>query len=322
MQSNSSAACWVGIDVSQEWVDVAVLQDERKLEQGRWDRTPDGLAALARKLAGYRPQGIALEATGGLEVAVMGAMAAAGLAVVRLNPKRVRDFARAQGLLAKTDKLDAYALALFGARMRPAMRPIPDAQRQQLAAWVTREQQIVQVRASERTRLHRLDDPRLRRSVERVVALLGKELGRIDKQLSEWIRESGLWEEQEARLRTAPGVGPKTARLLLAFMPELGEANRREIAALAGLAPFACESGQWKGRRRIRGGRGAVRAGLYVASWAAVRVAGPLRDFYTRLTSSGKPKQLALIAVARKLLLALNEMMRQGKPWTVSTVHA
>jgi transposase len=322
VQSNSSAACWVGIDVSQEWVDVAVLQDERKLEQGRWDRTPDGLAALARKLAGYRPQGIALEATGGLEVAVMGAMAAAGLAVVRLNPKRVRDFARAQGLLAKTDKLDAYALALFGARMRPAMRPIPDAQRQQLAAWVTREQQIVQVRASERTRLHRLDDPRLRRSVERVVALLGKELGRIDKQLSEWIRESGLWEEQEARLRTAPGVGPKTARLLLAFMPELGEANRREIAALAGLAPFACESGQWKGRRRIRGGRGAVRAGLYVASWAAVRVAGPLRDFYTRLTSSGKPKQLALIAVARKLLLALNEMMRQGKPWTVSTVHA
>jgi transposase len=322
VQSDSSAACWVGIDVSQQWVDVAVLQDERKLDQSRWDRTPEGLAGMAKKLVGYRPQGVALEATGGLEVAVMGAVAAAGLAVVRLNPKRVRDFARAQGLLAKTDKLDAYALALFGARMRPAMRPIPDAQRQKLAAWVTREQQIVQARAAERTRLHRLDDPELRRSVERMVAVLGKELSRVDKQLSEWIRKSGLWEEQEARLRTAPGVGPKTARLLMAFLPELGEANRREIAALAGLAPFACESGQWKGRRSIRGGRGAVRAGLYLASWTAVRVAGPLRDFYTRLTSSGKPKQLALIAVARKLLLALNEMMRQGKPWTVSAVHA
>lgn len=321
MQSNSSAACWVGIDVSQEWVDVAVLQDERKLEQGRWDRSPEGLAALAKKLAGYGPQGVALEATGGLEVAVMGALAAAGLAVVRLNPKRVRDFARAQGLLAKTDKLDAYALALFGTRMRPTLRPIPDAQRQRLAAWVTRERQIIQERAAERTRLHRLEDSNLRRSVERVVAFLGKELSRIDKQLSAWIRQSEMWEEQEARLRTAPGVGPKTARLLLAFMPELGKANRREIAALAGLAPFACESGQWKGRRSIRGGRGAVRAGLYVASWAAVRASGPLRDFYTRLTSSGKPKQLALIAVARKLLLALNEMMRQGKPWTVSAVH-
>jgi transposase len=315
MQPNSIANCWVGIDVSQDWVDVAVLVEERKVEQFRAARSAEALARLAQQLLPYGPQGVVLEATGGWEGAVITALAGAGLPVMRINPKRVRDFARAHGLLAKTDALDAYALALFGVRMRPPLRPWPEAERQQLAAWVARQQQLIQQRADERKRLHQAGALELQKSIQRVIDFLGKELAHLDQQLTGWIQKSELWKEQETLLRSAPGVGPKTARLLLAQLPELGQLNRRAIAALAGLAPFACDSGQWRGKRRIRGGRSSVRAALYLASWTCVRLPGWLRDFYQRLTGSGKPKQVALIAVARKLLLALNEMMRCGKPW-------
>ncbi|HEV1283861.1 MAG TPA: transposase [Bryobacteraceae bacterium] len=235
--------------------------------------------------------------------------------MMRMNPKRVRDFAGAHGLLAKTDALDAYALALFGARMRPLQRAWPEAERPQLAAWVTRQQQLTVERATERTRLQQVSEPALRKSVERVIAFLGKEIARLDKQLAAWVAASETWTEQEALLRTAPGVGPKTSLRLLAQLPELGHVNRRQIAALVGLAPFAADSGKWRGRRSIRGGRAGVRAILYLASWSAVRAAGKLKTFYQRLVAAGKPKQVALIAVARKLLLALNEMMRSQQPW-------
>jgi transposase len=313
--SDSNANCWVGIDVSQDWVDVAVLVEENLVEQLRCERSVVALAGLAERLLPYRPQGVVLEATGGLEGAVIGALAGAGLRVMRLNPKRVRDFAGAHGLLAKTDALDAYVLALFGTRMRPPLRAWPEAERQQLAAWVAREQQLIVERASERTRLQQASEPALRQSVERVIAFLGKEIQRLGKQLAAWVAASETWKEQEALLRTAPGVGPKTALRLLAQLPELGQVNRRQIAALVGLAPFACDSGKWRGRRSIRGGRAGVRAVLYLASWTAIRTAGTLQRFYRRLLAAGKPKQLALIAVARKLLLALNEMMRTHQPW-------
>lgn len=315
MQQNSIAICWVGIDVAKDWVDVAVLVDEQKAEQFRCERTPESLAGLARKLVPYGPHGVVLEATGGLEGAVVAALDAAGLRVMRMNPKRVRDFAGAHGLRAKTDALDAYVLALFGARMRPVFRAWPEAERRQLAAWVAREQQLVADRAKERTRLQQASEPELRKSVERMIAFLGKEIARLEKQLAAWVAGSEAWAEQEALLRTAPGVGPKTAMRLLAQLPELGRVNRRQIAALAGVAPFASDSGMWRGRRSIRGGRAGVRAALYLASWTAVRLAGPLKNFYARLLASGKPRQLALIAVARKLLLALNEMMRSSQPW-------
>lgn len=314
MQPDSIANLWVGIDVSKDWIDVAVLLEEQVAERFRCARASEELAELARKLRSYCPLGVVLEATGGLERAVITALAAAGLRVMRMNPKRVRDFARAHGLLAKTDRLDAYVLALFGARMRPALRPWPEAERQQLAAWVVRQQQLTATCATERTRLGQVTDRPLRKSVERAIAFLEKELARLDQQLGRWIEQSPVWKEQEALLRTAPGVGPKTARVLLAQLPELGQLNRREIAALAGVAPFASDSGHWRGKRRIRGGRSSVRTALYLASWTAVR-RGPLRDFYRRLVEAGKPKQVALIAVARKLLLALNEMMRSHQPW-------
>ena len=315
VQSDSNAKCWVGIDVSKDWIDVAVLVEENKIEQLRCDRSAGALAGLAQTLLPYCPQGIVLEATGGLEGSVIAALAGAGLPVMRINPKRVRDFAGAHGLLAKTDALDAYALALFGARMRPPLRAWPEAERQQLAAWVARQQQLTVERATERTRLKQACEPALRKSVERVIAFLGKEIERLEKQLAAWVAESKTWTEQEALLRTAPGVGPKTAVRLLAQLPELGRVNRRQIAALVGVAPFASDSGKWRGRRSIRGGRGGVRAALYLASWTAIRAEGALKSFYVRLVAAGKPKQLALIAVARKLLLALNEMMRSGQPW-------
>jgi transposase len=315
VQSDFSAECWVGIDVSKDWIDVLVLVEENRAAQFRCARTREAVAALAEKLLPYRPQGIVLEATGGLEGVVIAALAGAGLAVMRMNPKRVRDFAGAHGLLAKTDALDAYALALFGARMRPPLRAWPEAERQQLAAWVAREQQLIVGRAAERTRLQQASEPALRKSVERVIAFLGKEIERLGKQLAAWVAASETWSEQEALLRTAPGVGPKTALRLLAQLPELGHVNRRQIAALVGVAPFASDSGKWRGRRSIRGGRAGVRAILYLASWSAVRAAGTLQHFYRRLVAAGKPRQLALIAVVRKLLLALNEMMRTGQPW-------
>jgi transposase len=315
VQPNSSAKCWVGIDVSKDWVDVVILVEEHKAEQLRCERSAEALGQLAQQLLSYGPQGVVLEATGGLEGAVITALAAAGLAVMRINPKRVRDFARAQGLLAKTDALDAYVLALFGARMQPPLRAWPEAERQQLAAWVTRQQQLVVQRAGERTRLKQTSEPQLRKSIQRVIDFLGKELARLEQQLTAWIQGSDLWKEQETLLRTAPGVGPKTARVLLAQLPELGQLNRREIAALVGLAPFACDSGKWRGKRRIQGGRGGVRAILYVASWTAVRLKGGLQDWYLRMVAAGKPRQVALIAIARKLLVALNEMMRSNMPW-------
>jgi transposase len=306
--------------VSQEWVDVVVLVEEQKAESFRCERSAGELAQLAQQLLPYRPQGVVLEATGGLEGAVITALAAAGLAVMRINPKRVRDFARAHGLLAKTDALDAYALALFGARMQPPLRAWPEAERQQLAAWVARQQQLVVERAGERTRLRQATEPQLRKSIERVIAFLGKELTLLEKQLATWVAQSETWKAQEALLRTAPGVGPKTALRLLAQLPELGHLNRREIAALVGLAPFACDSGKWRGKRRIRGGRSGVRAILYLASWTTVRTEGRLKQFYLRLVAAGKPKQVALIAIARKLLLALNEMMRLNQPWRAAMI--
>lgn len=317
MQPNSNAECWVGIDVSKDWIDVVVLEGENKMEQFRCGRSSAALARVAQQLLRYGPQGVVLEATGGLERAVMAALASAGLAVMRLNPKRVRDFARAQGMLAKTDAIDAYALALFGARMRPPWRAWPEPEREKLRDWARRAEQLTAMRAVERTRLRQTSDAGLRQSIQRIIALLGKELERVERQAAACIQQSETWKQQEAVLRTAPGIGAKTARVLLAQLPELGQLNRRQIAALAGLAPWACESGRWRGKRSIQGGRSAVRAALYLASWSAVRK-GQLRVFYERLVRAGKQKQVALLAVARKLLVALNEMLRSQQVWRAS----
>lgn len=317
MHINSNAECWVGIDVSKDSIDVVVLEQEHKIEQFCCERKTRALQKLARRLLTHRVQGVVLEATGGLEWAVIEALAAAGLPVMRINPRCARDFARAQGWLAKTDAIDAHSLALFGARMRPPLRAWPEAERQQLAGWVRRAQQLSSMRARERTRLRQTSDAALRKSIQRMIAQLGQELEQVEQQAANCIQGSQTWKAQEALLRTAPGVGVKTARVLLAQLPELGQLNRREIAALAGLAPFAADSGKWRGKRCIRAGRSSVRAALYLASWSAIRK-GAMREFYQRLVRSGKIRQVALIAVARKLLVALNEMMRSQQVWRAS----
>jgi transposase len=312
---NSSAKCWVGIDVSKDWIDVAVLVEEQKIEQLHCERSAKELSELAQHLLPYCPQGVVWEATGGLEGAVIAALVAGGLKVMRSNPKRVRDFARAQGLLAKSDVLDAGALALFGARMQPVLRAWPDPERQQRVAWLARQQQLTLQRATERARLHQAEAPKLKKSVQRVIDFFSKELDRLEQDMDAVVEKSEVWKQQEALLRTAPGGGAKVSRGLLAQLPELGQANRHEIAARVGLAPFAPDSGHGRGKRRIHGGRGAVRTLLYLASWTAVRVPGTLKQFYLRLGAAGKAKQVALIAVARKLLIALNERLRSITPW-------
>jgi transposase len=303
------------LDISKEWIDVAVVRQSAIIARWRSAQSQEALEATAGRLKTFAIAGAVLEPTGGLERAAGMALAAAGIAVMRVNAKRVRDFARAHGLLAKTDALDAFALALFGERMRPEPRPWLDAERQQLADFVARQQQLTQLRTAERNRLPRATAAS-RDSIERTLLFFKQEMERVESELNHWWDEHGsAWREPEARLRTLPGVGPKTARVLLAQLPELGRLNRRRIASLAGLAPFACESGQWRGQRHIRGGRAAVRVALYLASWTAIRKAGMFRTIYEDLVRRGKAKQLALIAVARRMLLALNEMMRTGRDW-------
>jgi transposase len=218
----------VGIDVSKQSVDVVILEQEQKREQWQEERTPESLEKLARRLKAWSPQAVILEATGGLEARVITALMAAQVPVIRLNPRRARDFARAHGLLAKTDALDAYMLALFGSRMRPEVRAYPDPAQAQIAAWLAREQQLTAMRAMERTRLEQADDLQLRKGIAEVIAFLGEELLRIESSIAELAKQIPEWDAQEQLLRTAPGVGPKTARVLLVHLPELGHVNRRQ----------------------------------------------------------------------------------------------
>jgi transposase len=320
---SDSNALWAGIDVAKEWVDIAVVEQGRIVEQWRCARSTVELQQAAERLQRRKVVGAVLESSGGLEIAVGTALLAGGVMAFRINAKRVRDFARAHGVLAKTDRVDARVLALFGERMQPPARDWLDQDRQQLADWITRQRQLIDMRTMERNRLHCTTASPLRRSIERMLRWLEKELERIESELQAWWREHGArWNEQETRLRSMPGVGPKTARVLIAHLPELGRANRREIASLAGLAPIACESGAWRGRRRIRGGRAVVRSALYLASWTAVRLDATFRAFYENLVARGKARQLALIAVARRMLVALNDMLKNSRNWEKCTISA
>jgi transposase len=313
---NPKAAPWVGVDVSKLQIDAAVVCGEQKAATFKVARTEKELKSLAKKLLSYGPQGVVLEATGGYEALVIQVFEAAGLRVIRMNPQRVRAFAQAEGIRAKTDALDAYVLARFGQRMQPVARAGTEAERRQLATWVARESQVTRMLAVEKTRLQQVEGDRfLQKSIRRAITFLEKELAQLAQQLEAGLAKSETWKAQEALLLSAPGVGAKVARVLFVRLPELGRANRGEITALAGLAPFARDSGKWTGKRCIEGGRGRVRCMLYLASLTVIRGKNPLALFYQRLVAAGKPKKLALIAVTRKLLLALNEMIRTNSPW-------
>jgi transposase len=301
----------VGIDVSKDRLDVHV---EPSGEAFWVSRNDAGLEVLNERLAPMMPERIGIEATGGFETVVAASLAAASLPVVVVNPAQVRAFAKALGKRAKTDPIDAMVIARFVVATDPQIRPLPDEETRHLADLVTRRRQIVQMIVAERQREKRASG-RTKKSILRLLKALQTELSDIDQEIDDTVRGSPVWREKEDLLASVPGIGPTIARTLMAELPELGQLDRREIAALAGLAPFTRQSGQWRGRSFIGGGRASVRAALFLAAMTAARWNPNLKEFYQRLVTAGKPKMVALIAVARKLLTILNAILRDKRPW-------
>jgi transposase len=306
---------FVGIDVAKAQLDVAVRPSG---EQWVSATDPASLDELVGRLRARAPELIVLEATGGREGSVVAALAAAGLPVAVVNPRQVRDFARAIGQLAKTDALDAQVLAHFAQVLHPTPPPLPDAQAQELAALLGRRRQLIQMQTAERQRLDTAL-PRVRTQIERHRTWLEAELTDLDHTLHEQVQASPLWREQENLLRSVPGIGPTTALTLLAELPELGRLDRKAIAALVGVAPLSCESGTWRGRRIVWGGRARVRTALYMATLVASRHNPIITAFYQRLCLAGKPKKVALTACMHKLLTILHAIVRHGVPWSIQT---
>ena len=308
---------WVGIDVAQATLMIGVWPEERTWETVN---TPDGVDELVRVLREIAPARIVLEGTGGLQAPVVAALGLAGLPVVVMNPRQIRDFAKSKGQRAKTDRLDALVLAEFGAAHQPPVRPLADAETEQLSALVTRRRQLVEMRRAEEQRLARLEaqraSRRVRGDVAAHIAWLTRRIEGLDDALGTVIEKSPLWHAQATLYQSVRGVGPVVARTLIAQLPELGRVSGKAVAALVGVAPFTRESGVWKGRGRIAGGRIEVRRVLYLAAMSGVRTNPVLHAFYARLVARGKPKKAALIACAHKLLTILNAMACDQRPWT------
>jgi transposase len=306
----------VGIDVSKDRLDVAVRPTG---ETFRVSRDAEGLDALLARLAPLAPAAVAVEATGGYETVVAATLGAAGLAVVVVNPAQVRSFAQALGRRAKTDPIDAGVIAHFVEATKPEVRPLPDDETRLLADLVARRRQIVQMMVAERQRQKRLTEKRLQKSIARLLAALQKELSSLETDIDDAVRGSPAWREKEDLLASVPGIGKTIARTLLAELPELGTLDRRKIAALVGLAPWTRQSGQWKGKSFIGGGRADVRAVLFVGAMVAARHNPDIKTFRDRLVQAGKPKLVALVATARKLLTILNAIVRDQQPWRQQT---
>jgi len=301
----------VGIDVSKDRLDVHVRPAGDAFAVARDGK---GIAELIERL---RPLGcgvIALEATGGFETVVAAGLAGAGLPVVVVNPAQVRAFRRALGQRAKTDPIDAAVIAHYAEATRPPVRALPDAATQLLADLVARRRQIVEMIKAERQREARAP-ARIAKSIARLIRALEKELASVDSDIDDAVRGSPVWAAQEELLASVPGVGKTIARTLLAELPELGRLDRRQIAALVGLAPFTRQSGQWRGRSFIGGGRTAVRSALFMGAMVAARFNPTLKAFRDKLVAAGKPKLVAIVAVARKLLTILNAITRTQQPW-------
>jgi len=306
------APAFVGIDVSKACLAVRVSPAGSAFTVAS---DPDGLAELVARLAALAPAAVVLEATGGLEAAAVAALAGAGLPVCAVNPRQARDFAKGFGLLAKADAVDAAALALFAEKVRPRPRPLPDEQAQAFAALLVRRRQLLEMRVAEQNRLPTARTAAVRRGIQKHIDWLARQLGGLEAELAAAVRASPVWRAKEDLLRGVPGVGPTVARTLLAELPELGTLSGKQVAALAGLAPFARDSGTRRGQRRVGGGRAGVRSALYMASLSAARYNPALRAFYRRLRAAGKLAKVALVAVARKLLVLLNALLRDGRPW-------
>lgn len=308
----------LGIDLSKDWLDAHLLPCSQSWHVST---QPDRLAAWIAQL----PAGIELvvmEASGGLQNVPAALLAQAGLPVAIVNPSQVRNFAKALGQRAKTDAIDAQLIAQFGQSVRPVPRPLPDADQALLGELLARRSQLMGALVAERNRLGTARFKTVRQNIQTHIQWLEKQLARIDGQIDRQVRDSPLWRANEDLLTSVPGVGSGTARLLLGHLPELGRLDRRQIAALVGVAPYPRESGRWQGRRFVGGGRSPVRAGLYMAALTASRCNPVLKEFYRRLIAQGKPPKLALTAVMRRLLTMLNAIVRDQTPWSRTPIHA
>jgi len=311
-------AVFVGVDVSKQRLDVCLRPGGPPWSVAH---TEAGIAGLLERLAGYRVELVVIEATGGMEIAVTAALALAQLPVAVVNPRQVRDFAKATGRLAKTDALDAAVLAHFAEAVHPEPRALPDEQTEALSALVTRRRQLVEMLIAEENR-QRTAPAKLRKGIHQHVEWLRRRLAQIDDDLAAAIRESPVWREKENLLRSVPGVGRIVATTLMAELPELGMLNRKQIAALVGVAPLNRDSGTLRGHRTIWGGRAQVRAVLYMSALVGIRYNQVLRAFYLRLLTAGKTKKVALTACMRKLLTILNAMLRARTPWRPGVEHS
>jgi len=309
------AATAVGIDVSKDKLDVHVLPQGENFSV---PRNAKGIEELAGRLKVLEAAVIAVEATGGFESVVAAGLAAEALPVVVINPAQVRAFARSLGQRAKTDPIDAFVIARFAEATKPAVRPLPDEDTRLLSDLVTRRAQIIQMIVAEKQREKRVTNRHLRKSIARLIKALEKEINAVDEEIDGMMRASPVWLENEELLTSVPGVAKITSRTVLAELPELGTLDRRRIASLVGYAPFTRQSGQWRGKSFIAGGRSYVRSVLFMAAMTAARCNPVLKAFYERLIANGKPKMVALVAVARKLLTILNAILRDKKPWQIA----
>jgi len=309
------AATAVGIDVSKDKLDVHVLPQD---ESFGVPRNAKGIEDLAGRLKVLEPAVIAVEATGGFESVVAAGLAAEALPVVVINPAQIRAFARSLGQRAKSDPIDALVIARFAEATKPAVRPLPDEDTRFLSDLVTRRAQIIQMIVAEKQREKRVINRHLRKSIARLIKALEKEINAVDEEIDGMMRASPVWLENEQLLTSVPGVAKITSRTVLAELPELGALDRRRIASLVGYAPFTRQSGQWRGKSFIAGGRSHVRSVLFMAAMTAARCNPVLKAFYERLVAKGKPKMVAMVAVARKLLTILNAILRDKKPWQIA----
>jgi transposase len=301
---------YVGMDVSKATLDVCVSDGET------WQAENDDSAmeALCSRIADLHPALIVLEATGGYELRAAAALATYGLPVAVVNPRQVHSYARSIGQIAKTDRIDARVLVRFAAAVQPEPRPLPDADTRELEALITRRRQLVGMITMEGTRL-KSAAPITRKPIKAHIGWLKRELAKVDARIDDMIRRSPIWRAKDDLLQSIPGIGPATSRTLLALLPELGTLGEKQVSALSGLAPFNRDSGIFRGRRAIWGGRVRVRSAVYMAALVATRHNPTLKAFYERLLAAGKPKKVALLAVAHKLLIYANAMVRNGRSW-------
>jgi transposase len=314
-----SQSFFAGIDVSQAQLDVAISQGDDVLEFFSVPNTDDEISKLINKLKTSMAKLIVVEATGGLERPLVAYLAEAGLPIVVNNPRQIRDFGRAIGQLAKTDKIDARTMARFAAVIKPPQRPIKDAERQQLTDQVARRRQLVQMLAQEKNRLSRAVGP-VRDDIKHHIEYLQDRLDKSNSDIDQIIKNTPIYQETVELLSTVPGIGPVTTASLVAYCPELGSLNRRQIAALIGTAPFNRDSGTRTGARCIWGGRKTVRMPLYMATISAIKCNSKIKSFYQRLITAGKKPKVAITACMRKLIVILNAMVKQQKPWEASAV--